>query len=262
MPTSVDGKAIPQTEASALNHGWAWKIPLTNRNGNGYVFSDNYCSADEAETELRTHLGLLDSDVEARHLKIRVGRREQTWKHNVVAIGLSQGFIEPLEATAIHFIIELVNMFDSALRNDHFGRANQASFNDGVNQRFDGIRDYIMAHYRVSSRSDTSYWRDNASNPNLPNSLVEMIQCWTSGGDLNRKVAELNIRGYYPPFSWHCLFAGYGFFPQQHQLVSGNAAAHKYDLDDIDNFIRRAALNFPSHADVLDNLNINQGSAA
>ncbi len=83
-----------------MKSGWAWKIPLTNRYGNGYVYSSAFCSADEAEHELREHLGVLGADIPVRHLKMKIGRVEQHWANNCLAVGLSQGFIEQLEATA------------------------------------------------------------------------------------------------------------------------------------------------------------------
>ena len=97
MPTPM-GESIPsQTISTAMRHGWQWKIPLTSRFGNGYVYSSAFCSADEAERELRESLGLLDSGTPARHLKMKIGRVTKHWNKNCLAVGLSQGFIEPLE---------------------------------------------------------------------------------------------------------------------------------------------------------------------
>ena len=99
------GGTIPsETVSTAMKHGWAWKIPLTERFGNGYVYSSQFCSADQAERELRERLGLLDSQTPARHLKMKIGRVTKHWNKNCLAVGLSQGFIEPLEATALLFI--------------------------------------------------------------------------------------------------------------------------------------------------------------
>ncbi len=111
IPSPI-GAVIPsETVSTALRHGWAWKIPLTSRYGNGYVYSSQFCSADEAETELRHHLGLLESDAPARHLKMKIGRVTRHWNKNCLAVGLSQGFIEPLEATALLFIQQTAATF-------------------------------------------------------------------------------------------------------------------------------------------------------
>src|SRR6202048_2506237 len=95
IPSPIDASIPSETVSTALRHGWAWKIPLTSRYGNGYVYSSRFCSADEAETELRQHLGLLESDAPARHLKMKIGRGTQHWNKNCLAVGLSQGFIAP-----------------------------------------------------------------------------------------------------------------------------------------------------------------------
>ena len=111
MPTPGDDSPSPETVSYAMSNGWCWKIPLTNRYGNGYVYSSDFLSADAAETELRTFLGTLDSDEPARHLKMNVGQLEKHWEKNCVGLGLSQGFIEPLEATALLLVqvaIEIV----------------------------------------------------------------------------------------------------------------------------------------------------------
>lgn len=92
MPTPIDDVIPCQTVSTAMKHGWAWKIPLTSRYGNGYVYSSAFVSADAAETELRESLGMLDSDVEARHLKMKIGRVTKHWNRNCLAVGLSQGF--------------------------------------------------------------------------------------------------------------------------------------------------------------------------
>src|SRR5690606_31124892 len=116
MPTPADIVIPSETRATALTNGWAWKIPLTEHSGNGYVYSNHFISADAAETELRAHLGLLDADVNARHLKMNVGRVESHWEKNCLAVGLSQGFIEPLEATALFLVQQTLGLFVDALQ--------------------------------------------------------------------------------------------------------------------------------------------------
>lgn len=111
LPTEQLENIGSQTVSTALKYGWAWEIPLTERIGNGYVYSSSFCSDDEAETELREHLGLLESDVEARHLKMKVGSVDRHWEKNCLAVGLSQGFIEPLEATALNVVCNTVADF-------------------------------------------------------------------------------------------------------------------------------------------------------
>lgn len=254
LASSQNEVPASQTVARALSHGWAWEIPLINRIGNGYVYSNDYISADMAETELRTRLGLLDSDVTARHLTMRVGRRQEHWRKNVLAIGLSQGFIEPLEATAIHLTIETVKQFIGAWQNAGFTNQHQSAFNQLINQNFESVRDYIVTHYKLNSRNDSNFWRDNRNNQNLSPHLVSLLNCWLKGEDLDRHLAQNKIPGYYPPFSWHCILAGYGIFPEPEQLKEASAAMSKYDLVDNDEFIRRSSLNFQDHKTQLEQL--------
>ncbi|WP_372628230.1 tryptophan halogenase family protein, partial [Arsukibacterium sp.] len=111
LATPVEPQPRPQTSAIAMQYGWRWHIPLTSRVGNGYVYSQHFVSADQAETELRRELGLLEADVSARHLQMKVGRVANSWQRNCLAVGLAQGFIEPLEATALMLVQETVNRF-------------------------------------------------------------------------------------------------------------------------------------------------------
>lgn len=251
MPTEAGEELESQTVSTALKYGWAWSIPLTNRYGNGYVYSSAFCDADQAETELREKLGLLDSDVEARHLKMKVGRLQQHWLKNCVAVGLSQGFIEPLEATALHLVQETVEGFIDAYEKGDFGDCHRQAFNENINNRFEAVRNYIVAHYRVNSRSDTEYWIQNGQNENLSDSLRRVIQTWVGGKNLSDELDRQKIDCYYPSISWHCLLGGYGIYPNSDQLVKGNELAYRYNLDNIADFIRRCSMNFNPHREQL-----------
>ena len=197
IPTDIETEIPAETLSTALSNGWAWKIPLTNRFGNGYVFSSKYCSPDEAETELRSHLNILESDVEARHLKMKVGRVQETWAKNCVAVGLSQGFIEPLEATALQFVYSTIEQFSQALEEGNFSGKNRDEFNARMNANFEGVRDYIVLHYKTNSRSDSQYWIDNRENQKISHNLRSMIECWYAIEDTQEALTRLNIGSYY-----------------------------------------------------------------
>jgi hypothetical protein len=255
-----------QTIATAMKSGWAWDIPLTNRTGNGYVYSSEHCTGEQAELELREKLSLVDEAVDVRHLKMKVGRVKQHWHKNCVAIGLSQGFIEPLEATALHFVQESIEGFIDDFSLGQYSNIYQDRFNEKMNHRFDGIRDYIVAHYRLSSRDDTEYWRKNSINPNISNNLKKIVQCWVAGDDLNKALIQPGMVSFYPPVSWHAMLAGYGIFPelsQDKRLAEKFGeqaldAAHKYDLAHIDQFIQRCSVNFADHQQFINDKLINK----
>ena len=254
IPTDIETEVPAETLSTALSNGWAWKIPLTNRFGNGYVFSSKYCSPDEAETELRSHLNILESDVEARHLKMKVGRVQETWAKNCVAVGLSQGFIEPLEATALQFVYSTIEQFSQAIEEGNFSEKNRDEFNERMNANFDGVRDYIVLHYKTNSRSDSQYWIDNRENQKISNNLRAMIECWYAIEDTQAALTRLNIGSYYSQRSWTCLLAGVGVFPKQANLVSPDeekAGKAMEDLKYVDDFIKGSSMNFKSHNKLL-----------
>ncbi len=253
MPTAVSSnRTNSQTISTALNNGWVWDIPLTNRTGNGYVYSSSHTSSNDAEREMREHLGLLDSDVDVRHLKMKVGQVEKHWHKNCLAVGLSQGFIEPLEATALHLVIATIECFMTAFEKDNFTNKNQDAFNADIRARFEGVRDYIVCHYRANLRTDTEYWRDNATNNNLSESLQRIFECWFSGGDMKAEIHDQNIDQYYSLTSWLCLLGGYGNYPQK--LKAPPSGLQRFDLVVIDDFVSRCALNFRDHKEVLGEL--------
>jgi hypothetical protein len=237
-----------------LEAGWVWKIPLTNRTGNGYVFSSAFKSADAAETELRAHLGLLESDTPARHLKMNVGQVRRSWVKNCLAVGLAQGFIEPLEATALHIVQATVEGFIETFEAGNFTDSGAAVFNTEIAARYEGIRDYIVAHYRMNGRADTDYWRANAANQHLSESLKGILTNWFTGGDLVQEIADQDIGHYYPPLSWHCLLGGYGAYPDDAKLIPPEADLPVADMARVDAFIAGCAQNFRSHDAVLKEL--------
>ena len=254
IPTDIETEIPAETLSTALSNGWAWKIPLTNRFGNGYVFSSKYCSPDEAETELRSHLNILESDVEARHLKMKVGRVQETWAKNCVAVGLSQGFIEPLEATALQFVYSTIEQFSQALEEGNFSGKNRDEFNARMNANFEGVRDYIVLHYKTNSRSDSQYWIDNRENQKISHNLRSMIECWYAIEDTQEALTRLNIGSYYSQRSWTCLLAGVGVFPKQENLVTpdeGKVGMAMKDLKYVDDFIKGCSMNFKSHGKLL-----------
>lgn len=246
LPTPVDAAGpVPFTAATILSAGWAWAIPLTTRIGNGYVYSSRYLSADAAEAELRAHLGVAAS-TPARHLAMKVGRVETSWTGNCLAIGLAQGFLEPLEATALHLVQSTLEGFLQAWRDGGYTPRHRDVFNAAIARRYEGVRDYLVAHYRLNRRRDTPFWRDNAAHDTLSDSLKALMTCWFTGGDLVHEIARQDIGRYYAPLSWGCLFAGYDTWPQR--LRPGRDAA---DLPWLNRFLDRCADHYPGHAQAL-----------
>jgi len=252
LPSPIGQEKISvETVSTALRHGWAWKIPLTSRYGNGYVYSTRFCSPDEAETELRQHLGLLESDAPARHLKMKIGRVTRHWNKNCLAVGLSQGFIEPLEATALLFIQQTAALFVEFLEQADLGEEAHERFNRRVNDHFEGTRDYIVTHYKTNSRRDTEYWRANAANLDLSDDLKKLFSAWMGGKSIVPGVREQVIGRGYPLFSWYAIMAGMGIFPDADALRPPTPREARYSMAEIDNLLERSVRNFPDHAEAL-----------
>jgi hypothetical protein len=152
-----------ETLSQAMPNGWMWKIPTQQRYGCGYVYSDNHTTYDKAVDELIKTLG---REVEPlRNIKFDCGRVENPWVNNVVAIGLSQGFVEPLEATSIHAtIVQLDFLSTNSLnfiskKSDIVFESNIKRYNEFVNRFFDDIKDLIQVHY-MTQREDTEFWKN------------------------------------------------------------------------------------------------------
>jgi tryptophan halogenase len=172
------GYVRPYTMATALSNGWVWDIPLQNRRSLGYVHSSAYISADDAEKELRAFEGSHTDALESRIVDFMVGRREQPWTGNCVAIGLSGGFIEPLESTGLYLA-----QVASALLAEHFPYGDDMEplafrFNRIMSNRFYEILDFINMHYCLTRRTDTDFWREVGRPERINDRLQAKLDFW------------------------------------------------------------------------------------
>jgi len=216
IPTPIKDKdnIMSETISRAMKYGWVWHIPLSNRIGNGYVYSSDYISSEEAEAEFREYLGEDADGVEALHLRWNPGRLENHWKNNCVAIGLSQGFLEPLEALMINIIQSSIESFTRYFEEGGFTNEHQQDFNNGVNDYIDGILDYLQLHYKCNTREDTDYWRNARENPNMSPQLAAVLKAWDSEESVDRVLFDNINKQLYPRTSWYCMLAGTGRFPE------------------------------------------------
>ncbi|WP_331351388.1 tryptophan halogenase family protein [Cellvibrio sp. UBA7671] len=250
MPTDIAAVIPVETRAQALSAGWCWKIPLRNRFGNGYVYSSDFIAHDRAEAEFRQYIGTENSPQECRHLKMHVGQLEHHWVNNCLGLGLSQGFIEPLEATALHLVQTCIELFILKFEAGNFTSKYRAEFNSEMDQRFERVRDYIVAHYKLNTRDDSEYWRANRNNMNLSESLLQILDVWYRKKDLTAEIGRQNIASHFGSESWHCLLAGYGAFPP---ITAVNTAIpDAYQNQKIYSFFEGCALNFNSHRETLE----------
>lgn len=249
MPTPRDDALVPETESIAMSTGWRWRIPLTSRYGNGYVYSSSFIDHDAAETELRQALGTVDSEEPARRLSMRVGQLEQHWSRNCLGLGLSQGFIEPLEATALLLVQVTVELFMHHFDAGEFTNREADEFNRKVDQRFERVRDYVVAHYKLNTRNDSDYWRANRDNSVLSDSLKHLFDTWFRCKDLSAEIQRQKLESHFGTLSWHCLLAGYGAFPPPAANQPGRG--DHYTEKGVATFLEGCALNFASHTENL-----------
>lgn len=240
-----------ETVSKALKHGWVWQIPLHNRFGNGYVYCSDYINELQAEQELRELLGDKADGKKALHLHWTPGRIEQHWKQNCVAIGLSQGFLEPLEAPMLFIVQKSIERFIDSFEQSGFNRAKQPAYNQEINNMIDGTRDYLQAHYALNTREDTAYWRDNRNNQNRSNVLNNILVGWNSKTNFDQVLHDSMDKLAYLKTSWYCMLAGKAQFgvsaTSEHDQISsisqlarsnrdkeaGHFALHRAYLDSI-----------------------------
>ncbi len=168
----------PCTRSTALGAGWVWRVPLYSRVGTGYVFSSRFRSDQEAIDEFLQHLGDEGEGVEPRVIPMRIGRARRTWVGNCVAVGLSGGFIEPLESTAIFIIEAALRWLVANLPDCDFDPALQARYNEQMQGLYEEVRDFIALHYLTSNRRDSAYWQAVHEELEVPDSLKAKLPIW------------------------------------------------------------------------------------
>ncbi|CAM3697402.1 tryptophan halogenase family protein [Kibdelosporangium persicum] len=200
----------PCTTATAQEAGWIWTIPLFGRNGTGYVYAGDYCTPDQAEKTLREFVGPAADDAEANHIRMRIGRNRESWYHNCVAIGLASGFVEPLESTGIFFIQHAIEQLVKHFPGADWDPAVRRSYNNTVARCMDGVREFLVLHYKGAKRADNDYWRD-AKTRVIPDGLAERLEQWQT------KLPDTeSVFPYYhgfEPYSYVCMLLGLGGIP-------------------------------------------------
>lgn len=193
------------TIATAKEAGWVWDIGLSERRGTGYVYSSKYTSHERAEQVMRDYLretiGDAADDIEARRIPMQIGYREKFWVKNCVAIGLSEGFVEPLEATGLLVFDATARMLaDLFPPSKETMPAIAARFNNRVQFAWDRVIDFIKLHYCLSRRDDNAFWRDNRDPATIPETLRTNLALWKhqppSSYDFSSKLEIFNLENY------------------------------------------------------------------
>lgn len=216
------------TVATGQSAGWIWDIGLTNRRGVGHVYSSQYLSEDEAAANLSRYIGQPLDDFDVNTIKFRSGHRQVSWKENCVAVGLSMGFVEPLEATAI-MLVEVAARYvaEHAFADGQAQAIAAKRFNQHMDYRWQRIADFLKLHYMLTERPEP-YWQAHTDEQTIPLSLKEDLTLWQHRGPINSDfegVAEL-----FPAASYQYVLYGMGYKPdysQQAYLYDQGAQASR-----------------------------------
>lgn len=217
----VDG-IEPYTSAIAMSSGWTWKIPMLGRFGTGYVYSSRFSSQDEATEEFCRMWGLDPEKQPLNHIKFRVGRNRRAWVRNVVGIGLSSCFLEPLESTGIYFIYAALYQLVKHFPDKRFEPILINRFNHEIDTMFDDTRDFIQAHFSFAPRDDTPFWRA-CKELELADGFTEKVEMYKAGLAVEMPVTdesnyygnfEAEFRNFWSNANYYCVFAGLDFLPE------------------------------------------------
>jgi len=246
VPCARVAETTPYTRSTLRPAGWQWRIPLQHRTGNGYVYSSSFVSDDEAAATL---LANLDGEAlaEPRQLRFKAGFRREAWVKNVVAIGLSSGFLEPLESTSIHLIqsgiAKLIALFPTRDCDPALAR----QFNDLFGRDMDGIRDFLILHYHATQGHTAPLW-EHTRNMVLPDSLIEKEAQYRRSGRLMLATDDL-----FREASWLAVLNGQGIVATDHSPIADtlDGPSNRRQLDQLAAIIARAAPTLPKHDDAI-----------
>ena len=246
VPCAKVGDPSPFTGSTAREAGWQWRIPLQHRTGNGYVFSSEFISEDEATTNL---LQRLDGEplAEPRVIRFSAGKRKRAWIKNCIALGLSSGFLEPLESTSIHLIqVGIMRLF-AFFPEKNFDPLLARRYNDEMDLLYDGIRDFIIAHFKVTERDDTPYW-NRCRTMAIPDSLQAQLDLFRMRGEVVPDPRKL-----FTESSWFAVLYGQGLEPQSYHPLADALPGEQLEanLSRIRSLIRSRVDELPTHGDYL-----------
>ena len=246
VPCDRSDDFTPYTRSTALEAGWQWRIPLQHRTGNGYVYSSAYISDDAAAERL---LGNLDGSAQGdpRPLRFQAGRRKASWYRNCVTIGLSSGFLEPLESTSIYLVQVAVTNLLQMMPGRRVDTRISNEFNRLQDLEYARVRDFLILHYWANSREDGELWR-YTRNMTVPDSLIYRLELFRERGHIVKYKD-----GLFSPHSWLAVYAGQDILPQGYDPLADGMPANLMveKLADLRGRIATAVDAMPSHADFI-----------
>ena len=246
VPCESAGPLLPMTRSTAHSAGWQWRIPLQHRTGNGHIYCSSFMEQDQATDILLKHLDgkpLADP----RPLKFTTGRRKTFWNKNCVAVGLSSGFLEPLESTSIHLINTAISRIIALFPQAGFDVADIAEYNRQTHWEYERIRDFLVLHYKATERDDSEFWNYCRNMP-IPDGLQHKLDLFLSNGRIQREGMEL-----FADPSWLQVMVGQRMRPKAHHPFAelrAEAEVATY-VGHIEQVIAKCVKVMPTHADYI-----------
>ncbi len=241
VPHDDDANGVePYTSAIAMKSGWTWKIPMLTRFGSGYVYSSRFATEDEAVMDFCRLWNLDPEKTPLNRIRFRVGRNRRAWVKNCVGIGLASCFVEPLESTGIYFIYAAVYQLAKHFPDKNFDQVLRDRFNREVETMFDDTRDFIQAHYYISPRTDTPFWKANKE-LNLSDSISEKMAMYRAGLPVGAAPADAHsyyrnfeeeFRNFWTNSNYYCIFAGLGLLPDRSLPMLAHRQRAPRDVDE------------------------------
>lgn len=245
-PCTLPRAPEPYTVSTARKAGWKWRIPLQHRLGNGYVYCSEFLSPDEAEADLREGLeGRLLA--EPRHIRFLTGRRRKFWNFNCVAIGLSAGFMEPLESTSLHLIQYAILRLLALMPAKDMSPLLAREYNELTQAEYERIRDFLILHYKATERGDDPFWR-YCAHMEIPDRLRYKMEHFREHGMIVSDERELFTNP-----SWIAVYIGQNVVPERAPALSGLRpdVPVSQRLQQVRKAIREAAAAMPRHEDFI-----------
>ncbi|MXO59475.1 tryptophan halogenase [Altererythrobacter salegens] len=233
---------LPYTRAIAHDSGWQWRIPLQHRQGNGIVYCSRYLDRDTALDRLLTTVEG-ERLTEPNFICFQTGARRKQWHRNCVAVGLSGGFMEPLESTSIHLIQRAVLRIIRMLPAGEVSQRDIDEFNDQQMTDMLQIRDFLILHYKATERRDSAFWRQCAT-MEVPDSLQHKIELFRETGRVFRKNEELFVEN-----SWVQVMMGQGIMPRSYHPIAAKLTQAELDhlLNSIRESVEKTVAGLPDH---------------